>query len=190
MSGSGADDLDLHGQSLTEVPVAVREMTRLRRLHLSDNELATLPAWLGELTRLQLVDAARNRITRVPEPVWMSPIDVLRLHENPLDPRAYVDQYVERFNAAVTTGDYVPFTRALAAGAVMTIESFRVEGCDAILSAYREQPPTDTLEVVSVEGAVAAGLHVPFAWHNGGTGVMTLATDQGGRVSSIQVTFD
>jgi steroid delta-isomerase len=188
----GHEDLDLHGKNLTLVPPAVRELTHLRRLHLYNNELTELPGWLGELTRLELLDAARNRITTVPEDLWASGIDVIRLHGNPLDVRAYVDAYVERFNAAVRADDFGPFVATLAPGAVLRFEGTPIgpfEGRDAILAAYREQPPTDTMRVLSAEGDVYRGLQVRFAWHRGGSGTMRLGTQEAGRVDRIAVAF-
>jgi Leucine-rich repeat (LRR) protein len=189
----GHDDLDLHGQNLTRVPSAVRELTHLHRLHLYQNELTELPGWLGELTRLELLDAAGNRITTVPERLWASGIDVIRLHDNPLDVRAYVDAYSERFNAAVRTGDFGPFVATLAPGAVLHFDDRPIgpfEGRDAILAAYREQPPTDTLRVLSAEGDVFRGMRVRIAWHRGGGGTMRLGTQSAGRVVRIAVSFD
>lgn len=190
----GDDELDLHGQGLARVPPAVRTMTHLRRLHLYLNELTGLPRWLGELTRLELLDATDNRITKVPEEVWaMSGLDVIRLNDNPLDVRAYVEAYVKRFNAAVRTNDYGPFVATLDPSAVLIFEDMPIgpfQGRDAILAAYREQPPTDTIRVLSVEGDVFRGMHVRLAWRRGGTGAMRLGTERAGRVSRIAVSFD
>jgi steroid delta-isomerase len=189
----GHHDLDLHGKNLTLVPAAVRELTHLRRLHLYNNELTELPGWLGELTRLELLDAARNRIATVPENLWVSGIEVIRLHRNPLDVRAYVDAYVERFNAAVRADDFGPFVATLAPAAVLRFDGKPTgpfEGRDAILAAYREQPPTDTMRVLSADGDVYRGMQVRFAWHRGGSGTIRLGTQEAGRVLGIAVAFD
>jgi steroid delta-isomerase len=189
----GHNELDLHGKSLVLVPAAVHELTHLRRLHLYGNELTELPGWLGELARLELLDAADNRIAAVPEELWVSGIDVIRLPGNPLDVGAYVDAYVERFNAGVRTGDFGVFVAALAPGAVLRFEGMPIgpfEGRDAILAAYRERPPTDTMSVLSIEGDVHRGMDVRFAWHAGGTGTMKLGTERAGRISRIAVSFD
>ena len=189
----GHADLDLHGKSLTRVPPAVRELTHLCQLHLYNNELTELPGWLGELTRLELLDAAGNRITTVPEKLWASGIDVIRLYDNPLDVRAYADAYVKRFNAAVRADDFGPFVATLAPGAVLSFEDRPIgpfEGRDAILAAYREQPPTDTMRVLSAEGDVFRGMLVRFAWRGGGSGTMRLGTRDAGRVVRITVSFD
>jgi hypothetical protein len=190
----GDDKLDLHGQNLTRVPPAVRGLSHLRELYLYNNELTVLPRWLAELTRLELLDADKNRITAVPEEVWAMPrLDVIRLHENPLDVRAYVDGYVRRFNAAVRAGDFGPFVSTLAPGAVLRFEGTplgRFQGREAILAAYREQPPTGTMRVLSVEGDAFRGMRVRFARHRGGTGAMSLGTDSAGRVSRIAVSLD
>ena len=192
-AGRGNGDLDLHGKNLIMVPPAVRTLTHLQRLHLYNNELTGLPGWLGELARLELLDVARNRITTVPEELWVSGIDVIRLHGNPLDVRAYVDAYTERFNAAVRTGDFGLFVATLAPDAVLHFEDKPIgpfEGRDAILAAYRELPPTDTMGVLSAEGDVCRGMHVRVAWHGGGSGTMKLGTQEGGRVCRIAVSFD
>jgi len=189
----GHGDLDLHGKNLILVPPAVRELTHLRRLHLYHNELTELPGWLGELTQLELLDVARNRITTVPEELWESGIDVIRLHRNPLDVRAYVDAYVERFNAAVRAGDFGPFVATLARDAVLDFEGGPMgpfEGREAILAAYRERPPTGTMRVLSAEGDVYRGMRVRFAWHRGGSGTMRLGTQEAGRILRIAVSFD
>jgi steroid delta-isomerase len=188
----GHDDLDLSRKSMPEVPPAVRALTHLRRLHLYNNELTELPVWLSELSRLELLDVSRNRITAVPEELWASEIGVLRLWDNPLDVRAYVDAYVGRFNAAVRSGDYGPFVATLDGGAVLRFTNVPVgpfEGRPAILAAYREQPPTDTMSVVSVEGDAKVGMVVRFAWDGGGTGTMGLRTQDWGRVRQIEVSF-
>ncbi len=188
------DELDLHGQNLTRVPPAVRALCHLRKLYLYNNELTVLPRWLGELTRLELLDASGNRITTVPREVWAMPaLDVIRLHDNPLDVPAYVDAYVERFNAAVRGRDFGPFVATLARGAVLRFEGMPIgpfQGRDEILAAYREQPPTDTMRVLSAKGDALRGMHVRFAWRRGGTGTMRLGTESAGRVSRIAVSFD
>jgi hypothetical protein len=189
----GNDDLDLHGKSLMVVPSSVRELTHLRRLHLYQNELTELPGWLGELDRLELLDAADNRITTVPEELWLSRIGVIRLYGNPLDVGAYVDAYIERFNSAVRTGDFGGFVAALAPDAVLRFEGMPIgpfERRAAILAAYRERPPTDTMRVLSAEGDVYRGMRVRFAWHAGGSGTMRLGTQDAGRAARIAVSFD
>jgi Leucine-rich repeat (LRR) protein len=63
---SGTPSLDLSGRMLGTVPEALRDLTALTRLYLTDNRLTTLPESLGNLTGLIRLDLAGNRLTGLP----------------------------------------------------------------------------------------------------------------------------
>lgn len=102
-----------------------------------------------------------------------------------------VEAHVAAFNAAVRSGSYDAFVAGLAPDAVMTFAGVPVGpfvGRDAILEAYRDQPPNDMLTVVSVSPS-SSGAVVRFAWDHGGMGTMRLAWSDG-LVVRLEIAFD
>ena len=101
-----------------------------------------------------------------------------------------MDDHVERFNAAVTSGDFTEFVKTFAPDAVMTFKGPQIgtigpiKGREAISAAYATQPPTDTMELTSVRGDEAR-----VRWTHGGTGTMTLRR-YNGLVTELTVVFD
>jgi hypothetical protein len=79
---SGATELDLSGgygsefPGLTELPESLGQLTQLRSLNLSGNQLTALPESLGQLTQLQLLDLSDNQLTALPE--WLGQLTQLR----------------------------------------------------------------------------------------------------------------
>jgi hypothetical protein len=57
---ANAAELDGDRRGLREVPSEVAQMTKLRRLHLEDNELASLPSFVSKLARLETVNLSGN----------------------------------------------------------------------------------------------------------------------------------
>ncbi|MBU2664509.1 nuclear transport factor 2 family protein [Actinoplanes bogorensis] len=95
--------------------------------------------------------------------------------------------HVDRFNAAVLSGDWATFVDALHPDAVMTFTGVPFgpyEGREAIAAAYTSNPPTDTMRIVANHG----NGRIDFVWSRGGTGTLALdyADDQ---VIGMQITF-
>ena len=77
--------IDLARLDLTAVPGELRQLRRLRRLALSDNELTELPDWMAEFTRLVQLDLRGNRLTVLPD--WLCDLPGLShfdVRDNPL----------------------------------------------------------------------------------------------------------
>lgn len=75
-------------------------------------------------------------------------------------------EHIERFNAAVRSGDWESFVATLAPDAVSRFDGVPAEpyvGREAIAAAYAENPPTDTMAVRAVETSGDAEI-VRFAW--------------------------
>ena len=60
-------ELDLSRNQLRSVPETLDQLAKLQKLYLSDNELTSVPEALGQLTGLQKLYLARNQLTSVPE---------------------------------------------------------------------------------------------------------------------------
>ena len=106
---------------------------------------------------------------------------------------SYARDHVEAFNDAVTTGDWQSFADHFAEGAILEFVGPPVgpfTGRDAILKAYVEHPPDDTIEIRGPVAVKGAELVVPYRWRStGATGTM-LITVQSNEVSHLTVTFD
>jgi steroid Delta-isomerase len=105
-----------------------------------------------------------------------------------------LDDHVERFNAAVRSGDFAPMLENFADDATMVFEGVSVGpfvGRDAIAEAYRDQPPDDELDVLDVRrdgDTLIAG----YAWRRAPdvrAGELRLTVDDN-RISRLVVTFD
>src|SRR5438045_3508355 len=79
---SGAKELDLSGgwqeklPKLTELPESLSELTQLRSLNLSNNQLAALPESLDQLTQLESLNLSINKLTEIPE--WLGRLTQLQ----------------------------------------------------------------------------------------------------------------
>jgi steroid delta-isomerase len=101
-------------------------------------------------------------------------------------------EHVERFNAAVRSGDWPSFVTGFAPDAVMAFEGPPVGpyvGIDAIADGYATRPPTDTMEIVAIHPADDADV-VRFRWSAGGSGSMTIVRRPDGLIRHLAVIFD
>lgn len=100
--------------------------------------------------------------------------------------------HIDRFNAAVLSGDWTGFVAGLAPGVVMTFSGGPpvgpFTGRAAVAAAYAADPPDDTMAIRSVrtDGATDA---VAFAWSRGGTGTVSI-TWADGLVTVLAIDFD
>ena len=99
-----------------------------------------------------------------------------------------VTDHVDAFNHAVTTGDWDTFSRRFAEDATITfvnVPAGPFHGRTAIAQAYRENPPTETMTLVSPDADI-----VRFRWASGGTGTMAITWAPDGAVRTLTVSFD
>jgi hypothetical protein len=104
---------------------------------------------------------------------------------------AFLDDYVERFNGGVRSGDFGGIVALYAEDGELRFEGVPVgpfRGREAIAEAYRARPPDDELRVTSVEER-PGGLEVRFDWLRGGSGAMRFELE-GGAVRRLTVSFD
>ncbi|HXD34221.1 MAG TPA: COR domain-containing protein [Pyrinomonadaceae bacterium] len=73
---SGATELDLSDQKLTELPESLGKLTQLRHLYLFTNQLRELPEFLGQLTQLQGLYLSGNQLRELPE--WLGQLTQLQ----------------------------------------------------------------------------------------------------------------
>src|ERR1051325_3800014 len=59
-----------NSEKLTELPESLGQLTQLRSLNLTNNEVTALPKRLSQLTQLQLLNLSSNQLTTLPE--WLS----------------------------------------------------------------------------------------------------------------------
>jgi len=69
--------LDLSGQQLTSVSVALEDYPELEVLRLDDNALSALPAAIGRLRRLTELHLRRNLLPEVPEALFLDGVKAL-----------------------------------------------------------------------------------------------------------------
>jgi cysteine desulfurase/selenocysteine lyase len=107
--------------------------------------------------------------------------------------RRLFDDHVERFNAAVRSGDFGPMIAAFADDAELVFEGVPVgpfQGRAAIDAAYRDQPPDDEVVVDSIEerGAEVVGR---YHWRRGDVpgGEMRLTPTPSSEIARLVVTF-
>ncbi len=63
----GEKDLSFPGLGLSELPESLRQLTQLRSLDLSSNQLTELPEFLDNLTQLRYLSLSSNQLTTLPE---------------------------------------------------------------------------------------------------------------------------
>jgi ketosteroid isomerase-like protein len=100
--------------------------------------------------------------------------------------------HIDLFNAAVRSGDWADFVGTFADDAVMmfvNVPAGPYVGREAIVEAYRSQPPTGTMTIDSVETETPDTASARFHWDAGGTGNMTVRWDDG-QVAELTVEFD
>jgi steroid Delta-isomerase len=101
-------------------------------------------------------------------------------------------QHIERFNAAVRSGDWTDFVATFSDDAVMmfvNVPAGPYVGREAIVEAYRAQPPTDTMTIAAIETETPDTASASFRWDAGGTGSITVRWDDG-KVAELTVVFD
>jgi hypothetical protein len=102
--------------------------------------------------------------------------------------------HVERFNAAVRSGDWAPMLENFAEDAEMEFRGIPVGpfvGKEAIAAAYREQPPDDELRVLE-EREADGRVDARYAWlaePDVPAGELLL-TVESGLIRRLVVTFD
>src|SRR6476469_1736606 len=103
------------------------------------------------------------------------------------------DAHVERFNAGVRTGDFGPMLDAMEPDARLTFRGLVIgpfHGRDAIAAAYREMPPDDEIDVLSVDEPDDATVVARYAWKaSRATGTMTMSHN-GEAISGLTLAFD
>jgi steroid Delta-isomerase len=100
--------------------------------------------------------------------------------------------HVELFNAAVRSGDWTDFVATFADDAVMMfvdIPTGPYVGRDAIIDAYRTQPPTDTMTISSINVDAPDTATALFRWDAGTTGSMTIRW-VAGKIAELTVASD
>ncbi|WP_196875853.1 nuclear transport factor 2 family protein [Nocardioides luteus] len=109
--------------------------------------------------------------------------------ERPIPDR--VDRHAALFNTCQRSGRWDDFVATFAEDAEMRfvgVPAGPFHGREAILAAYLEQPPDDTMTIDSVTTDGATD-RVRFRWDEGGAGTMTV-TWRGDLVAVLEVAFD
>jgi hypothetical protein len=106
-----------------------------------------------------------------------------------------VGAHVEAFNHAVTSGDYTALADRFTEDAVMSFAGVPVGpflGRQAILAAYRSNPPDDTMTVLSQVDDTPTSTRATFRWSAGGTGTMIMhwSDEQSPMLAEVQISFD
>lgn len=100
--------------------------------------------------------------------------------------------HVDLFNAAVRSGEWSAFVATFAEDAVMMFVDAPAGpyvGREAIVDAYRTQPPDDTMTVTEIQEDAPDTASAKFRWDSGDTGTMTLRWVDG-QVAELTVAFD
>lgn len=100
-------------------------------------------------------------------------------------------EHVDRFNRAVTSGDWSALVATLHPDAVLEFVGPPVgpfKGRAAIAAAYEANPPDDTMRIRGVRARGATDL-VAFEWSRGGTGTMEIERADG-LITRLLVRFD
>jgi steroid Delta-isomerase len=106
---------------------------------------------------------------------------------------SYAQEHVDAFNQAVRTGGWTSFADRFAEDAVLEFIGPPVGpfiGRAAILEAYNESPPDDTIEMNGPVVVKGAELVVPYRWQStGATGTMVIIV-RADVIGHLTVTFD
>jgi steroid Delta-isomerase len=100
-------------------------------------------------------------------------------------------QHVDRFNAAVLSGDWSALVATFHPDAVMTFAGPPVgpfAGRATIAAAYHDNPPDDTMRIRGFRTDGDTDL-VDFEWSRGGTGTMEIRR-AGDQITDLVVRFD
>lgn len=62
----GSEDLNLRQLGLTSLPPEIGQLSRLKRIELSGNELSTLPPEIGNLSHLEFINVSDNDLLSLP----------------------------------------------------------------------------------------------------------------------------
>jgi cysteine desulfurase / selenocysteine lyase len=104
-----------------------------------------------------------------------------------------IEAHVERFNAGVRSGDFGPMVSAFSDDARLVFEGVPAgpfEGRAAIDAAYRQMPPDDEIDVVSIDEPDEGTVVARYAWKaTGARGTMTL-THAADTITGLTVAFD
>ena len=57
------EGLDLNSNELTVLSPAIKQLKKLKWLHISDNKLTTIPDAIGEMVALKVLDLSYNQLT-------------------------------------------------------------------------------------------------------------------------------
>ena len=101
------------------------------------------------------------------------------------------ESHVAGFNAAVTSADWAPFLATFDRDARLEFLCVPVGpfvGAEAIVAAYRENPPDDTIIAREVHSTPDCD-QIHFDWTRGGSGVLRLSWTPEGRIASMVVEF-
>jgi len=102
-----------------------------------------------------------------------------------------VSRHVAAFNDAVARGEYERLAERFVEDAVMSFVGVPVGpyvGRSAILAGYREMPPDDTMEIISVQSESEIDT-VRFLWSKGGAGTMAMRWEND-LLAELTVVFD
>ena len=103
------------------------------------------------------------------------------------------EAHVERFNAGVRSGDFGPMVAAFSDDARLVFEGVPAgpfEGRAAIDTAYRQMPPDDEIDIISVDESDEATVVARWAWKaTRAKGTMTLTHDAD-TITELTVAFD
>jgi hypothetical protein len=106
---------------------------------------------------------------------------------------SYGEDHVDAFNHAARTGAWSSFADRFAENAVLEFVGPPVgpfTGRDAILDAYIENPPDDTIHIRGPVLVNGPELVIPYQWDaTGATGTMYM-TAQSGKIERLTITFD
>ena len=106
--------------------------------------------------------------------------------------RLFAD-HVDRFNAGVRSGDFGAMVSHFAADARLEfvgVPAGPFIGRAAIAAAYRERPPDDEIDVLSIDDADPLSVVARYTWRaTGETGTMTL-DHRDGEITRLSVAFD
>jgi RimJ/RimL family protein N-acetyltransferase len=106
----------------------------------------------------------------------------------------FLHEYVARHNQGVRTGDWEALGECFAEDALLEFDGVPVgpfAGREAIVAAYREQPPDDEVRILAAEER-PDGVEAPYAWsvepeRQAGRMLLTL---RGGSIERLVVTFE